>query len=361
MRKRFLKVRLFCKFLPKKRFLFLGLFITVLGIFFYYYQMIFASNISEKAIVYIPKKTNFKELLNILKPVVKNLKTFEKTCELKKYTQKIRSGKYVLKAGMSNQKIINLLRSGKQIPVKIIFNHCHDLRKLAGSISKQIEADSLSLLGVFKDSIFLKQHNFKNETALAMYIPNTYDFFWDTDAQDFRKRMLKEYQNFWNEKRKKQAKQKNLSLNEVAILAAIVQRESNYLPERKIIAGLYLNRLKKGMPLQADPTIIFAMKKNQENIKKEKINRLFYKDLKIKSPYNTYKNKGLPPGLIAMPDISSYEAVLNAPDHNFLYMCADTENKGRHIFAKNFKNHKKNAKKYRKWITQKNTRNENKN
>ena len=236
MRKKFLEVRLVCKVFLQKQIRFLkiwlgrmydklktkknlsrsaGIRIEILticvggmSVFFYYYHIIFASNISKKSIVYIPKGTNFEEFIKIIQPMVDDVESFKTTCEIKRYTQNIHSGKYTLTAGMSNQEMINLLRCGRQTPVRLIFNHCHSLPKLAGNIARQLQADSISLLKTFRDSIFLKQHNFTSQTALSMYIPNTYDFFWDTDAESFSKRMFREYQNFWNSERQEKAKSK---------------------------------------------------------------------------------------------------------------------------------------------------------
>ena len=321
-----------------------------------YYVIVFTSNVPQKKTVYIPKGTDFKNFIKIIQPAVEDIKSFRITCKLKEYTKNIQSGKYVFSAQMSNNDLINLLRSGKQTPVNIIFHNKHSLPKLAGAIAKQIQADSLSLIKVFTDTLFLRVNNFTPQTALSMYIPNTYQMFWDADAHSFRKRMLKEYLYFWNENRKKQAQDKKLTPTQVMILAAIVQRESSYIPERATIAGLYLNRLRKGIPLQADPTIVFALKQKKTDSTPAPIKRVYHKDLEIKSPYNTYKNRGLPPGIIAMPDISSIDAVLNAPLHSYLYMCADSKNIGKHVFAKNLKDHNKNYRAYRKWLEKNNIR-----
>jgi UPF0755 protein len=160
--------------------------------------------------------------------------------------------------------------------------------------------------------------------------------------------MLKEYQKFWTNSRKEKAKKIGLTPIQVSILASIVQKESSYVPERKTIAGLYLNRLKNKWPLQADPTIIFALKRKSGNDKT--IKRVLLKDLEIDSPYNTYKNIGLPPGPISMPDISSIDAVLNASKHEYYYMCASVTDLGKHVFAKTLAQHNINARKYQNWV-----------
>jgi UPF0755 protein len=249
---------------------------------------------------------------------------------------------------MSNNDLVNLLRSGNHSPVKVSFNNQDSVEKLAGRIARQIEPDSLELLTVFKDEAFLGKNGFNRTTALVMYIPNSYEFYWNDNAVKFRAKMLKEYQKFWTNSRKEKAKKIGLTPIQVSILASIVQKESSYVPERKTIAGLYLNRLKNKWPLQADPTIIFALKRKSGNDKT--IKRVLLKDLEIDSPYNTYKNIGLPPGPISMPDISSIDAVLNASKHEYYYMCASVTDLGKHVFAKTLAQHNINARKYQNWV-----------
>ena len=199
-----------------------------------------------------------------------------------------------------------------------------------------------------KNTAFLKTNGFTLETALAMYIPNSYEIYWNTSPEKFLNKMLSEYQTFWNNERLKKAEIHNLTPIQVQILASIVQKETAVVSERPMVAGLYLNRLKSNWPLQADPTVIYSikLKTNQDTI----IKRVYKNHLLIDSPYNTYKNIGLPPGLIAMPDISSIEAVLNATNHEYFYMCASSENIGSHLFAKSLLEHNRNAIKYQKWL-----------
>ena len=223
--------------------------------------------------------------------------------------------------GMSNNDIINSIRS-KNLPIKVSFNNQETLEKLAGRIATQIEADSVSLLKTMKDDAFLDENNFKQTTALGMYLPNSYEFFWNTSAEEFRARMLKEYNRFWNASRLEKAKALGLSEDEVITLASIVYEESKQVAEQPRIAGVYLNRIRIGMPLQADPTLKFAayqLPKYKNTI----IKRVLDVHKEIKSPYNTYKNLGLPPGLIAMPDISAIDAVLNYEKHNYYYFVAN--------------------------------------
>jgi UPF0755 protein len=243
-----------------------------------------------------------------------------------------------------------MLRAGLQKPIKISFNNQDSLEKLAGRLAQQIESDSLSLLNAFKDKDFLNENGFDLTNALSIFIPNSYEFYWNTSAENFRDKMMKEYNVFWNESRIQKAKNLNLTPLQVSTLASIVQKETSTVSERKTVAGLYLNRLRDNMLLQADPTVIFAVR--QVKGQKFEMKRVLLKDLEINSPYNTYKNEGLPPGPISMPDISSIEAVLNPEIHQYYYMCASVTDFGKHAFAKTLAQHNVNAAKYQKWVSE---------
>ena len=314
-----------------------------------YYSKIYNPNIKKTSFIYIPTNTSIEELTTILNPLLENTKSFNWVATKKQYSHKIRAGKFSVTRGMNNNDLVNLLRSGKQSPVKLSFNNQHRLEYLAGRISKQIEPDSLSLLKAFRNPSFLENNKFTLETALAMYIPNSYEVYWNTSAKGFRNKMLKEYNVFWNKKRKAQAKAQKLTPIEVSSLAAIVQKETANINERPIVAGLYLNRYHHQWPLQADPTVIFSLK--QKYGQNFEVKRVLLADLKINSLYNTYKHRGIPPGPIAMPDISSIEAVLNPKKHNYYYMCASIENIGTHAFASNLSEHNRNAQRYQRWLS----------
>jgi len=330
-----------------------GLFIC--GFFAYrIYSAIFSPNTqfnNEEAFVYIRSGASMGNVKKSLEPLLKDISTFEAVADRKGYSSNIKGGKYAIKKGMNNNEIINTLRS-KNIPIKVSFNNQERLEALAGRISKQIEADSISLLNVFEDPEFLKESGFDDHTKLCMYLPNTYGFFWNTSAEDFRNRMLKEYRRYWNEDRLKKAAKLNMSPTEVMSLAAVVQKETVKADEKPRVAGVYLNRIKKGILLQADPTVIYAIKKEAGNFDTI-IKRVLYRDLEMESPYNTYKYKGVPPGPITMPDISSIEAVLNPEKHNYLYFVADASNFGYHIFAKTLAQHNRNKVQYVKWLNAK--------
>jgi len=213
------------------------------------------------------------------------------------------------------------------LPINLSFNNQESLEKLAGRISTQIEADSISLLNAMKNPLFLAENKFNNATALGMYLPNSYEFFWNTSAEQFRTRMLKEYNRFWNDERNAKAQTIGLTRDKVIALASIVYEESKQASEQPRIAGVYMNRIRIGMPLQADPTLKFAAYQLPE-YKNVVIKRVLNIHKDIVSPYNTYKNLGLPPGLIAMPDISAIDAVLNYEKHQYLYLETGSVNGG---------------------------------
>ncbi|WP_299528449.1 endolytic transglycosylase MltG [uncultured Lutibacter sp.] len=316
---------------------------------FNFYNKIYKSNTTKEGFLYIPTNSNFEDVENLIRPFLKRTQPFIWVSNKKNYPNSIKPGKFHISKGMNNNSLVNLLRSGKQTTVKLSFNNQDTFEKFAGRISEQIEADSISLLSTLTNPSFISEAGFNVNNAIGMYIPNTYEFYWNTSAEEFRNKMLNEYHKFWNTSRIEKAKNLSLSKNEVIILASIVQKETASVSERPMVAGLYLNRLKDKWPLQADPTIIFAIKKKLGN--DTIIKRVLTKDLQINSPYNTYINNGLPPGPIAMPDISSIDAVLNPAMHEFYYMCASITTAGRHEFAKTLAQHNKNAIKYQSWLS----------
>ena len=313
-------------------------------------RQVFAENTKftqNEVYVYVPTGTNYEEVKNIIAPFVENMDRFEMVANKRSYPDNVKPGRFIFTKGMNSYALVKALRNN--IPVDLAFNNQERLEDFAGRVGSQIEADSMSLLTSFKDSIFLKENGFNEENVLAMFVPNTYEIYWNTSAEKFRDKMIKEYRNFWNKDRIAKAKKQGLTPIEATILASIVHKESVKKDERPRIAGAYLNRLRLLMPLQADPTVIYAIKLNSNDFT-QVIKRVFYKDLLIKSPYNTYVNLGLPPGPVAMPDITALDAVLNPEKNNFIYFCASVEHFGYHEFAATFEEHTKNAKKYSEWI-----------
>ena len=328
----------------------LGL-VGMAGFSYYVYQNIFTPNTgfnNPQAHVFIPTGATFKMVQEELSPLLKDLNTFVTVAQRKGYSSNIKAGHFIIKKGSNNNEIINSIRSGN-IPVTIKFNNQERLENLAGHLAKQIELDSASLLNAMLDEDFLKASGFTQDTALGMYIANSYEVYWNTSPKAFCQKMLREYNAFWNTSRVAKAKAISLSKDQVMALAAIVQKETAMIQERPTVAGLYLNRLKKGMLLQADPTVIFAKKKTENNFK-QVIKRVLFKDLKIASPYNTYRYSGVPPGPITMPDVSAIDGVLNYKKHGFYFMVADVENFGYHKFAKTLSAHNRNKKQYVNWI-----------
>ncbi len=302
----------------------------------------FSSNVLRTKRIYIPHNSTFSQVLDILSrdDVIKDIKTLRLAMYMRKYPRMIKSGSYVLKIGMNNWQIINKLRGGVQDPVNLTFNNIRTKEELAGKISKKLEMDSLTLLKALKDTALYAKYGFNRFNILAMFIPNTYRIYWNISPKAFIYRMYKEYKRFWNSERLTKAHKKNLKPVEVIILASIVQAEQAQHPdERPLIASVYLNRLKKGMHLEADPTVIYA-------IGDFSIKRVLKDMLNIDSPYNTYKYFGLPPGPILTPDISSIDAVLNAPNTNYLYFCAKDDFSGYHYFSSTYKQHLIYARKY---------------
>ncbi len=324
-----------------------------MGLFAWYvYQTAFSGNtafLNKEAHVYIPTGASLGEVVEELSPLLKDEDSFRTVAIQKKYDSNIKPGHFIIRRGMSNNDIINALRS-RNIPINVKFNNQERLEDLAGNVSRQIEADSLSLLQSFRDPEFLEEVGLNQQTVLSMYIPNTYEFYWNSSAKTFRDRMLKENRRFWNEERLQKAKELNLTKEEVVSLAAIVQKETAKVDERPRVAGVYINRLKKGMLLQADPTVIYAQKRESGNFD-QVLKRVLYSHLEIDSPYNTYKFAGIPPGPITMPDISSIDAVLNPEKHDYYYFVADVTNFGYHKFSKTLAQHNINKAEYVRWIT----------
>ncbi len=327
--------------------------LTIIGYFAYYiYNAMLTPNTrfnNEEAYIFIRTTDDYSAVRAQLEPLLKDLSTFDVLAKQKKYTNNIKAGKYRIKKGMNNNDIINSIRSGN-IAVTVAFNNQNSLEKLAGRVAQQVETDSLALLTAMRDPAFLKAHDFTESTALGMYLPNSYQCYWNTSPENFRAKMLKAYQHFWNADRKAKAKAIHLKPHEVMALASIVYEESKQATEQPRIAGVYLNRLRIGMPLQADPTLKFAayqLPKYQNTI----IKRVLNVHKEIQSPYNTYLNKGLPPGLIAMPNLSAVKAVLNHEKHNYLYFAADPKRFGFHKFAKTLAQHNANASGYHRYLS----------
>ncbi|MDG1278431.1 MAG: endolytic transglycosylase MltG [Algoriphagus sp.] len=333
----------------KKKNIYLVLIISVsviaISMSFYFYQVFFSPNVlidsDQSYTLKIPSNSTFKTVSDKLYEdrVINDVLSFSFVAKVLDYQEAVKPGLYVIKPKMTNLQLVRQLRSGNQSPIRITFNNVRTKEDLAEKITTNLEIDQSQFLALLQDSVFIRKYDFNEETVMSMFIPNTYEVWWNTGAEALFDRMYKEYQSFWTENRKQKAAELGLSQKEVSTLASIVQAESQKSDERPKIAGVYLNRLKLGMPLQADPTLVFALGdfslKRILNIHKE-----------TESPYNTYKYAGLPPGPINLPDINSLDAVLNSENHKFLYFCAKEDFSGYHSFATNLAQHNANARRY---------------
>ena len=316
----------------------------------YFYKIFYESNTlfnDEYVFIKIPTNSTENQLLDSIGKHVKDLSKFSKAANYKDYFSNIKPGRYKLENGFNNNQIINSLRSNN-VPIKITYNNIETFDQLIKRISERIEADSLSLSNVFFEEKFLNDLGLDSESVFSLFIPNTYEFFWNTSAIQFRERILKEFDRFWNDSRIEKSKKVNLNPIEVMTLASIVQKETPKVDERPTIAGVYLNRLEKNMKLQADPTVVYTIKKRDGF--DTRIRRVLYKDLRIKSPYNTYVYRGLPPAPIVTPDISAIEAVLNPQKHSFIYFVADVSNPGYHLFSRTNAEHNRKKRQYTNWL-----------
>ncbi|HRY32725.1 MAG TPA: endolytic transglycosylase MltG [Bacteroidales bacterium] len=291
--------------------------------------------------LYIATGSGFEQVLDslLVQSWIKNPRSFAWVAEKKQYPSNIKPGRYRITNGMNNLTLVNMLRSGAQEPLKLTFNNTRTLPQLAGKMARQLEADSVSLLQAMRNAQPETAEPFTRESLPALFIPNTYEVYWNVSPERLIKRLTAEYLQFWNEKRTEAARQKNLSRIEVSILASIVEAETQKNEEKPAIAGVYLNRLRLGMRLEADPTLKFAMGNFD-------IQRVLSRDKLLESPYNTYRHQGLPPGPINMPSIASIDAVLNAAQHNYLFFCARDDLSGYHVFSTSLSQHMRYAKAY---------------
>lgn len=299
--------------------------------------------VSGRAVVYIPDGASYEQAMDSVNTIlsVKNQRIFQWISKKKNYPASVKPGRYVFDRPLSYNALINILRGGKQAPVKITFSRIRTLNELAGKIGGQIEADSSGIIDFLSDQENYAGDGFKKEDVISVFIPNTYEFYWNTSARKFYNRMLKEYRKFWNDERTAKSELIGLTPVEVSILASIVDEEVSKGDEKPRIAGVYLNRLRRGIPLQADPTIKFA-------VNDFTLSRILYKHLEIDSPYNTYKHSGLPPGPIGCPSVEGIDAVLNAEKHDFLYFAAKPDFSGYHNFSRTLSEHNRYAVQYRR-------------
>lgn len=297
----------------------------------------------EPVRIYLPTGSDFRALNDTLDraDILRSRRSFLITSRLKSFGKTVKPGSYIIEPGMSNNSLVNMFRSGHQAPVNVTFNNIRTLGELAGKIGKQIEADSASLATFLSNESNYSEDGFDVRTVISVFIPDTYQLYWSVDARGFYRRMLKEYRDYWNEERTALAEARGLTPAEVSVLASIVDEEASKEDEKPRIAGLYINRLRTGMPLQADPTIKFAV--NDFSLR-----RVLNRHLEVDSPYNTYKYAGLPPGPIRCPSRTGLDAVLNAESHEYLFMVAKPDRSGYHHFSRTLAEHNRYAASYRR-------------
>lgn len=321
---------------------------TIVGV--YVYLKAFTPNTQfsqDEVFVYIPTDATYEQVKEIVAPLVKDFEKFDFVATSRNYSTNVKSGKFLFKKEMTSFDMVRSLRLN--VPVNVAFNNQETLGKLVQRLSTQLEPDTLALNQAFTNQVFLQENGLTKETALTLFIPNTYEFYWNTSAKKIADKMAKEHKKFWTNERLEKAKALNMTPAQVYTLASIVHKETVKADERPRVAGAYLNRINQDMPLQADPTVIYAIKETSGDFD-QVIKRVGGSNLFVKSPYNTYINKGLPPGPIAMPDISAIDAVLNAEKHDYIYFCADPNRPGYHAFETTYEAHMVNARKYAEWV-----------
>jgi len=313
-----------------------------------YYLNYFGPNVTDKhEYLYIHTGASYDEVYKTIRDsdMVKDSTTFNWAAENMKYKSRVKSGKYRLKPGMSNRALINMLASGRQEPVELSFHTMRLQKQFAAYVSKKIEPDSTAILNLLDSASFVKQYGFTTDDVYTMFLPNTYQMYWNVSPEKFFKKMYAGYEKFWTPERKQKATDIGLSQVQVSVLASIVDAEALHDDEMPTIAGLYLNRLKKGMKLESDPTVIFALNDFT-------IHRVLNKDLTVNSPYNTYLHTGLPPGPVMMPSINALNSVLDYQKNDYLYMCAKADFSGYHAFATNQADHLINAHAFQKALSE---------
>jgi len=315
-----------------------------------YYQKYFSPNVTaNQEYLYIHTGATFGDVYKTVKEqnMVKDTDAFYSAAQNMNYIARVKAGRYHLHEGMSNRRLINMLASGTQEPVTLSFHNLRLKEQFAGFVGKKIEPDSAAILNLLDSTAFIKQYGFTPENVYAMFLPNTYQLYWNTSPEKFFKKMHGAYEKFWTGERRAKAAAINLDPIQVTVLASIVDAEALHDDEMPIIAGLYINRLKKGMKLESDPTIIFA-----EN--DFTIHRVLSRYLSINSPYNTYMHTGLPPGPIMMPSVNAINSVLDYQRSDYIYMCAKEDFSGYHNFATNMADHLVNAHKYQEALNERN-------
>ena len=309
--------------------------------YIYYIVKMTRTDMKESAYIHITPDDNSTTIIDKLSEIegIGSTKGFELLAKHNNFDSRKRSGRFAINNGENMHTIYRRIVSNEQTPVKLVVPATRTLEQMVGAISRQLMLDSLELIEFIKTPIYYESIGYKSETLPSLFIPNTYKVYWNIKPETLITRLMNERRRFWNEERSNKAKKLNLTPEEVATLASIIDEETNNDEEKPVVAGMYINRLKRGMPLQADPTVKYAIGDPTRQ-------RILKKDLATDSPYNTYKYKGLPPGPIRIPTIQAIESVLNYTKHNYLYMCAKEDFSGKHNFARTLTEHNANARRY---------------
>lgn len=330
------------------------LILSIGGFFAYrFYQKYYGNNVEKEGYILIPHSANFNSIIDSISPYLKNKEEFSEVAKNKNLNKFFHAGRYQIKSGTNNTDLVNMIKAGNQTENTFRIGDFYTVYQMAGRVAKKTEADSLKFAEDFNKIASEKGLNDAEDLKKYFFI-DTYNFFWTVTPKEFFKKFEDEYNNFWTAERKEKEQQLGLSRNQIYAMASLVYKETGGKPdEMKTVAGLYLNRYKKGMKLQSDPTVIYAVSK-AKNFKEAPIKRVLYKHLRENSPYNTYANAGIPPGPICVVDKNSVDAVLNYEKNNFIYMCANPEKFGFHKFTDNAAEHIINAKAYQNWLNSKN-------
>ena len=309
--------------------------------YIYYIVKMTRTDMKESAYIHITPDDNSTTIIDKLSEIegIGSTKGFELLAKHNNFDSRKRSGRFAINNGENMHRIYRRIVSNEQTPVKLVVPATRTLEQMVGAISRQLMLDSLELIEFIKTPIYYESIGYKSETLPSLFIPNTYEVYWNIKPETLITRLMNERRRFWNEERSNKAKKLNLTPEEVATLASIIDEETNNDEEKPVVAGMYINRLKRGMPLQADPTVKYAIGDPTRQ-------RILKKDLATDSPYNTYRYKGLPPGPIRIPTIQAIESVLNYTKHNYLYMCAKEDFSGKHNFARTLTEHNANARRY---------------
>lgn len=328
----------------------IGIFLIIgaTGVGMAYYYFLYPQFHPQKTVyIYVDRDDTADSIYNKVKTIgrANNFTGFDLMARYRDYSKKLHTGRYAIQPGDNVYHVFSRLSRGYQAPINLTIGSVRTLDRLARSVGKQLMVDSTEIASQLFDSLYQQSLGYAPQTMACLFIPETYEVYWDMSVNDFFERMKKEHAKFWNEERLNKAKSIGMTPDEVCTLASIVEEETNNSEDKRMVAGLYINRLHAGMPLQADPTVKFALQDFG-------LRRISNEHLRIQSPYNTYVNTGLPPGPIRIPSTKGIDSVLNHARHNYIYMCAKEDFSGTHNFAANYTEHMANARKYWKALNE---------